>query len=172
MCFETLVNRISPTLKRITRKLNGHYSFFNDEDLFQEAMVRLWSDYREGALEDKTDSYILQGCYFHLRNYLRKSADNTVLLSLSEPSGEGGMMLEELLYHHDGDPVGRMEGELQMEMAQTWLTDRERHILDLFMEGMTMREIGGKLGISHVMVLKIRNRIKEKYSGFYGRANN
>ena len=31
------------------------------------------------------------------------------------------------------------------------------------MEGMSMREVGSKLGISHVMVLKIRNKIKEKY---------
>jgi len=29
-----------------------------------------------------------------------------------------------------------------------------------------MREIGGRLGISHVMVLKIRNKIKEKYLQF------
>ncbi|OPX97532.1 MAG: hypothetical protein A4E58_01371 [Syntrophorhabdus sp. PtaB.Bin006] len=35
-----------------------------------------------------------------------------------------------------------------------------------------MREIGAKLGISHVMVLKIRNKIKDKYVRFNEEAMN
>jgi RNA polymerase sigma factor (sigma-70 family) len=172
MQFETLVTRISPTLKKITRKLNGHYSFFNDEDLYQEALVHLWVDYREGALDDKTDSYILQGCYFHLRNYLRKTQDSVIFLSLSN-AGEDGMRPEEYLHLQDSGCLEKMESELQLELAgQTFLTEREKTILSLFMEGMSMREIGGRLGISHVMVLKIRNKIKEKYQTFHGPANN
>lgn len=173
MQFETLVKRISPTLKKITRKLNGHYSFFNDEDLYQEALVHLWVGYRDGTLEDKTDSYILQGCYFHLRNYLRKTQDNATFLSLNSPLGEDGMRPEEYLHLEDSGSFEKMESEFQLELAgQTFLTEREKTILALFMEGMSMREIGGRLGISHVMVLKIRNKIKEKYGRFHGPANN
>ncbi|MCX5703357.1 MAG: hypothetical protein NT066_02530, partial [Candidatus Omnitrophica bacterium] len=90
MPFESLIKRISPTLKRITYKLNGHFSFFNDEDLYQEALIHLWQDFREGKLDDKTDSYILQGCHFHLKNYIRKNYDKAKLLSLENMTNEEG----------------------------------------------------------------------------------
>ncbi|HEY3278295.1 MAG TPA: sigma-70 family RNA polymerase sigma factor [Syntrophorhabdaceae bacterium] len=167
MTFDSLVHRISPTLKRITRKLNGHYSFFNDEDLYQEALTRLWIDYREGVLGDKTDSYILQGCYFHLRNYLRKVQDNVTILSLNAPMGEDGGRLEDSMASDDNLTFEQLESRMQMEVAEKmYFTERETRVLMLFMEGMSMREIGGRLGISHVMVLKIRNRIKDKYTRF------
>jgi RNA polymerase sigma factor (sigma-70 family) len=173
MRFDVLVKRISPTLKRITRRLNGHHSFFNDEDLYQEALTRLWVDYGRGGLEDKTDSYILQGCYYHLRNYLRKNQENAIFLSLGSPIGEDGVRPEDFLSLQDSSFVEKMESDLQLELAgQTCFTDRERTILALFMEGMSMREIGNRLGISHVMVLKIRNRIKEKYGKFHQEASN
>ncbi len=167
MTFDSLVHRISPTLKRITKRLNGHFSFFNDEDLYQEALTHLWVDYREGVLGDKTDSYILQGCYFHLRNYLRKVQDNVVVLSFNAPVGEDGTRLEDLAAIDDGVRFDHLESRLQMEVAEKrYFTEREKNVLMLFLEGMSMREIGSKLGISHVMVLKIRNRIKDKYVQF------
>jgi RNA polymerase sigma factor (sigma-70 family) len=167
MTFDSLVHRISPTLKRITRKLNGHYSYFNGEDLYQEALTRLWIDFKDGTLGDKTDSYILQGCYFHLRNYLRKAQDHATLLSLHAPMGEDGVRLEDSMAAEDGLTFEQIESRLQMEMAEKmYFTDREKNVLMFFMEGMSMREIGAKLGISHVMVLKIRNKIKDKYTQF------
>ncbi len=167
MTFDNLVHRISPTLKRITRKLNGHYSFFNDEDLYQEALTHLWIDYKEGVLGDKTDSYILQGCYFHLRNYLRKTQDNVTLLSFNTPVGEDGMKLEDSMAVDHSLTFDQLESRLQIETAEKlYFTEREKEVLMCFLEGMSMREIGAKMGISHVMVLKIRNRIKEKYMQF------
>jgi DNA-binding CsgD family transcriptional regulator len=50
--------------------------------------------------------------------------------------------------------------------AKKYLTQREKEVLSCFLEGMSMREIGRKIGISHVMVLKIRNKIKDKYGRF------
>lgn len=173
MCFDTLVHRISPTLKRITKRLNGHFSFFNDEDLYQEALTRLWIDYTEGTLGDKTDSYILQGCYFHLRNYLRKVQDNVTLVSFNTSSGEDGVKLEESMPVDDGIWYDQLESRLQLEVAERkYFTAREKEVLMFFLQGMSMREIGGRLGISHVMVLKIRNRIKEKYTQFTNELQN
>ena len=173
MSFDSLVTRISPTLKRITRRLDGHYSFFNDEDLYQEALTHLWIDYRDGVLFDKTDSYILQGCYFHLRNYLRKTQDNVTILSFNTPMGEDGMRLEESMAADDGVSFDHLESRLEIETAEKkYFTEREKNVLMLFLEGMSMREIGGKLGISHVMVLKIRNRIKDKYTQFHNEVRN
>jgi RNA polymerase sigma factor (sigma-70 family) len=154
-------------LKRITKKLNGNHSFFDDDDLYQEALCRLWINYCEGILCDKTDSYILQGCYFHLRNYLRKTKDSTILVSLNAPVGESGTELEELMSVDEDSYYSYLESKLQFEAAEKqYLTEREKSVLMFSLEGMSMREIGAKMGISHVMVLKIRNRIKDKYVQF------
>jgi RNA polymerase sigma factor (sigma-70 family) len=170
--FEVMAKRISPTLRRITHKLNGHYTFFDDEDLYQEALMHLWVDFGEGSLQDKTDSYILQGCYYHLKNYIRKTQDNVTLLSLTAPIGEDGRTIEESLPSDETSLFDYLDGKLQMEMAeQKYLTEREREVLTLLMDGMSMREVGSRLGISHVMVLKIRNKIKEKYGKFAGMAH-
>jgi RNA polymerase sigma factor (sigma-70 family) len=173
MSFETLVTRISPTLKRITHRLNGHHSFFNDEDLLQEALLHLWIHYNDGSLSDKTDSYILQGCYFHLRNYLRKVHDKATMVSLNTATTDDGVRLEEYLTADGVTPIDYLESRMQVEAGEEkYLTERERAILSFILEGMSMREIGSKLGISHVMVLKIRNKIKEKFLGFSKEAMN
>lgn len=167
MSFEILVKRISPTIKRIAHKLNGHYTFFNDEDLYQEALMHLWIDFREGILGDKTDSYILQGCYFHLKNYIRKTQDNAVLVSLNSPVGEDGTVMEEILPADGINQLEYLESKMEVETAaKKYLTHREKEVLSCFLDGMSMREIGRKIGTSHVMVLKIRNRIKDRYGRF------
>src|SRR3989338_8416537 len=99
MSFEELVKKLTPRLKGITHRLNGRFTFFNDEDLFQEALINLWQDFRDGALDDKTDSYILQGCYFHLKNYIRMQKLRTPLVSLEVMAGnEEGMSLKDTLW--------------------------------------------------------------------------
>lgn len=168
MSFEAMVYRISPTLKRITKKLNGTHSYFDDEDLYQEALMNLWSHYKKGSLIDKTDSYILQGCYFHLRNHLRKSAEKVSLISLHEPLNKEGPALEELIMAENTVSSENADSMIDIDtMEQKLLTGRERQVLEFSMGGMTMREIGSKLGISHVMVLKIKNRIREKYLKYF-----
>lgn len=164
MSFEHLITRISPTLKRITHRLNGHHSFFDDEDLYQEALIHLWFRYNQGSLSDKTDSYILQGCYFHLRNYVRKTQDKVPILSISTGVGEDGTKLEDILTGDGTTAFDYLESKIDAEAREAkCLTEREKTILSFIMEGMSMREVGAKIGISHVMVLKIRNKIKEKY---------
>jgi len=105
MYFQELVERISPKLRKITIKLNGHLStalagsptYLDDEDLFQEALLHLWVCLQKGKLESKTDSYILQGCYFHLKNYLRKVKKKIDLISLDSSLGQGDNVLERTL---------------------------------------------------------------------------
>jgi RNA polymerase sigma factor (sigma-70 family) len=167
--FDVLVGRIGPTLKRITRRLNGHHSFFDDDDLYQEALSHLWVDFMQGKTGDKTDSYLLQGCYFHLKNYLRTVQEKVTVVSLSTPAGEDGASLEDLLPMEDENPFDTLASVIDVdEFCRQSLSVREKEILGLFLEGMSMREIGARLGISHMMVWKIRNRIKEKYIRFTG----
>lgn len=168
MDFEAVVRRLSHTLKRITKKLNGHHSFFDDDDLYQEALSHLWVAHNKGSIDDKTDSYILQGCYYHLKNYLRKVREHGVCVSISNPVGEDGIYLEDLLVSEDIKTLDYIEGKLEVEsLEEQCLSKRECEVLSCFLEGMSMREIGSRLGISHVMVLKIKNKIRDKYIEFH-----
>ena len=166
--FESLIGKLSPTLKRITCKLNGHFTFMDDQDLFQEALIHLWTDFQRGLLDDKTDSYILQGCYFHLKNYIRKSQDSVIMLSLNSIMEEDGSHLEELLIADNLASHDRVETLLEIEAMGSGISQRERDVLFFCLEGMTMREIGKRMGISHVSVVKIRNKIRERYQKLNG----
>lgn len=164
MLFEDLVKRISPTLKRITYKLNGRFTFFNDDDLYQEALLRLWLDFKEGKLTDKTDSYILQGCYFHLKNYIRKVKDKADLVSLDALINEEGTDLEDILcLENPLTCLADLENKILIgEIQNNGLTKREKEVLSFCLEGLTVREIGQRLGVSHVRIVRVKNNLRKK----------
>lgn len=164
MSFEELVIKISPVLRKITYKLKGYSYFLNEEDLFQETAIFLWDNYKQGKLSDKTDSYILQGCYFYLKNYLRKARDKVCLMSIEYLIEQEGVELKELVFCEKQKPDFRdLDSEmLNKRIGRIGLTARENEVLSLSMDGVTIRDIGRQLGISYVMVLKIKNNIKGK----------
>jgi len=103
----------------------------------------------------------------NLKNYIRMMQDKATFISINVPVGDEEVNVEEFLPVHEMDNVNRILGELDIEMLEKrYLSMREKEILEFFLEGMSMREIGKKLGISHMMVWKIRNRIKGKYLKF------
>jgi len=165
MCFKNTVKRLSPKLKAIAYKLKGRFCFFNEEDLYQEALVYLWRNFKSGTLEDKTDSYILQGCYFHLKNYIRKSIKRASFLSFDCRIGEEAVNLEEVIADSfdKSEYLDYLGDKLLAETIQNnGLNPREKQIISFYAQGLTTREIGGRLGISHVMVLKLTVRIRGK----------
>ena len=161
--FEKIIKRLSPTLRRISHRLNGHFAYFNDDDLCQEALVHLWVLFQDGKLSDKTDSYILQGCYFHLKNYIRTSVDKINFTSLESPVDEEGTMLEEMIASSEPSSADQLEGRaLREEVEKRSLNKREEDIVNMSIDGLTTREMGKRLGISHVAVVKLRKRLREK----------
>jgi RNA polymerase sigma factor (sigma-70 family) len=166
MSFEDLLKRILPTLKRIAYRLKGHFSFFNNDDLCQEALMHLWQDFRKGKLDDKTDSYILQGCYFHLKNYIRKNYDKAKLISLENMANQEGEAFDLGNILSLENPQACFEiincKMLIEKINNNGLTKREKEVFHLTLEGFTTREIGNRLGISHVRVVKLRSKIKDK----------
>ncbi|MBN1354320.1 MAG: sigma-70 family RNA polymerase sigma factor [Candidatus Omnitrophica bacterium] len=164
MYFEELAGRISPKLRAIAKKLERREAFFDADDLYQESLILLWEKSRKGELDDKTDSYILQGCFYFLKNYIRvtyktldrnsKSIDE---LSKNNENGKTGLTIK--------DPENRfafMVVDILVEDILPSLTGREKEVFLLSIDEMTSREIGKILGISHVMVVKIGKKIREK----------
>lgn len=160
--YEEMVYKLSPTLHKITHRLNGRFTFFNEDDLYQEALIHLWISHQNGKLADKTDSYILQGCYFYLKNHIRTIVDKAPMASLNELIDNCDISLEDTLYDNRQDSVKIIDERLVREYAEDKLNDRENEIISMAAEGMTVREIGKKLNISHVMVIKIRAGLKKK----------
>jgi RNA polymerase sigma factor (sigma-70 family) len=165
MTFESLTQKLSPKLKAIAYRLNHQFTFFNEEDLYQEALIRLWQDSRTGRLDDKTDSYILQGCYFHLKNYIRKNRVKAKLVSIEENIGLGENSFEDLFLKDEKSPDLR-DYLNDLLLAETiynnGFTRREKLVLRFYAEGLTTRQIGERLGVSHVSVVKMTNKIRDK----------
>ncbi len=165
MRFEELLEKITPKLKRITQKLNGHFTFFDENDLFQEATIYLWSIFTTGKLKNKTESYILQGCYFHLKNYIRKKSDRIQKYHLdnSIEISDGENDKTEVK-----EPVDNfcledfVQEKIIIEKIITQLNDKEREILYSCLSELTTREIGKLLGVSHVSIIKTKNKIRKK----------
>jgi len=166
MSFEELVKKISPVLKRITYKLSRHLGHFSNDDLLQEALLHLWLDFQKGKLKDKTDSYILQGCYFHLKNYMRVNVEKVSLVRLSGLANDQGeeVDLDSILPLESGEPLfENLHCKMLVEqIMNNGLTLREKEVFALSLEGLTTREIGARIGVSHVMVVKLKSSMREK----------
>jgi len=162
MNFEELHKKLSPTIKRIAWKLNGHYR----SDLYQEATVHLWTNFLRGKLCDKTDSYILQGCYFHLKNYIRKVNERSNIISIdSALTLNEESTIEDILgkYWSSDDCRDGLHNKLLAEsIKNNGFNPKEKRLLEYFGQGMTTRDIGKRLGVSHVSVVKLMRKIRIK----------
>ncbi|MFA5089753.1 MAG: sigma-70 family RNA polymerase sigma factor [Candidatus Omnitrophota bacterium] len=167
MDFEEVIKKFSPTVRRIAYKLNGSYRTFNHDDLYQEAILYLWSVFRQDKLADKTDSYILQGCYFHLKNYIRKVNEKLNMLAIEYTMEDGnGIALEEELslnLQEANDTRILLNNKLLAEEIQNGdFNQREKMIMIFLKDGLTTRDIGKRIGVSHVMVVKLMSKMREK----------
>ena len=165
MEYGQLLKKLLPKIKGIAFKLNRYYGPFAYDDLCQEAITHLWVNFKEGHLADKTQSYILHGCYFHLRNYIRKFSEKNIFLSLDSLVNEDNdVTLEGLLVLSDGrDLRDALNNKFLVDAIENnGFTTREKQILRFYKDGLTTREIGGRLSLSHVRIVKIMQNIRIK----------
>ena len=166
MSFQELHQKLSPTIKRIAYRLNGHYRSFNHDDLYQEATIHLWSSFLKGKLSDKTDSYILQGCYFHLKNYIRKVNERSNIVSIDAAlNNDDESTLEDVLgeYWACADCRDDLHNKfLAQSIRDNGFNPKEKRLLSYFSQGLTTRDIGKRMGVSHVSVVKMAQKIRAK----------
>jgi RNA polymerase sigma factor (sigma-70 family) len=154
MKFEELLENFSPLLKRMAKRFKGNLRFLDEEDLVQEMLFHLWKQWKSGKCEDKTFSYIAQSCWFYLQNYLRRFRDKVSWVSLDELQS---------FPDKSSPPLEVVERKIIIERIRgNGLTIREKEVFNLWLDGCTVREIGKRLRISHVRVVKIENNIRRK----------
>lgn len=163
MDFDNMLKELSSQLRGMARRLNGHPGFVDENDLLQEMRLHLWRKWEGGETEDKTESYLLQSCWFHVRNYIRTVNGRSDLLSLDAPTGDEQSLLGEMVPDNSGSVWERVNCRTIIEsIRQDGLTSREKEVFDLSLEGNTLREIGKQLGISFVRISKIKANISKK----------
>jgi RNA polymerase sigma factor (sigma-70 family) len=164
MEFSELVKKFSPWIKQLTARMPTFSQSIDKDDLYQEILFSLWEKWKNGEFSDKTDGYIKGSCYFHLKNYLRKFREKAKLVSLHEPLGEEGVTLEELIPDQKSLRPERWDDAIFIQqMKEKELTHREKEVAEFLLQDYTLRDIGKKLGISHVRVLKIKENIGKKF---------
>ena len=160
MGFEELYQRVSPRLKKIASFYGRRGYSFDRDDLYQEMTSRLWDKFKLGVPEGINDTYIIKGCEFHILNYMRKEREKIQRVSMEEPLNEKGDTLRDTL------PADSMPLEVSVDrkmlvdhIMNNGFSKMEKEVFGFLLEGYTVRETGQRLGISHVMVVKMKNKI-------------
>jgi len=163
--FDDLIKRVSEKLKGLIYKIHYASSFIDQDDLYQEAVCHLWQRFERQELSDKNESYILKSCYFHLKNFQRTQTEKFSILRPTEEGEENDECIEPLgLVADKKDNLNYLNARvLVSDIQNNGLTKREKEVFSLMLAGLNVREIAGRIGVSHVRVVKIKARIREKY---------
>ena len=171
--FEGMVDELKPILKKLSLK-KRFLGFIDKDDLYQEALINLWRRFEAGEFTDKTRSYVLKSCYFHIQNYIRTHKARGNVFSLDEDiivNENDSFSFKDMLIDESEDFVEQLNRRLIVdEIMNNGLSKREKDVFRLLYAGCNLREAARKLGISHVRVLKIKQNIGLKYGERYREA--
>jgi len=160
MEFEALYNRISPRLMKIASFYGKRGYSFDKDDLYQEMTAYLWGKFKFGVPEGFNDTYIIKGCEFHILNYMRKEKEKVYRISMEEPFNESGDALRDTFQDSSLPLDVSIDRKMMVDhIMNNGFSKREKDVFGLLLEGYTVRETGERLGISHVMVIKLKNRL-------------
>jgi len=158
-----LSKKVSPKLKRISNRYKGYVSFVDREDLYQEMLIHLWNNFKDGVPSDINEAYILRGCEFYILNYLRKTKENIKVLSLETPINENGDTLKDILPSKNERGFLDQNKKLAVKEIKRDLSKKEKKAFSLLLKGYTVREVGHELGVSHVRVVKLKQGIIKRW---------
>ena len=157
MVFEQ--RRTHGILRGVVRRLTQERTL--QEDLIQEAIIHLWL--RETERPGQSQSWYIQSCRFYLQNLLRKgrsvdSGKHRPTPTLHDGSGEEEEQEEVNGGIHDTLFALVCARDL-VSVLSKWLSPVEKQVLNLGVDGLSLREIAVRLGLSHTTVNKYRRNI-------------
>lgn len=142
--------------------LHRNYPMFaQDEDMKQEALLGLWQacltfNPRKAQFSTYAGCCILN----QIRMAMRKDAKQPETVSLSTPLGEEGVTLEDMLE----DPCPSIdEGLIDLRNYLAGLSEKERQIIQLNIQGLTQHQIGAKMGLSQTWCSRILKKLRQDY---------
>ena len=146
-------------LNRIVDQVNSDPAWH--EDLMQEAIIHLWQ--LEEQRPGQSRSWYLQSCQFYLRHYigLGRSIDSwkrhgRLIPTSLQDDEELELSLQD---HSNGTATSEISAEEMLNLLCEHLTTLQQTVLRCLADGLSSREIGVKLRVSHKTVLKHRSRI-------------
>jgi len=151
--------RMCESLRRIVNGFTGDPTL--QQDMLQECLVCLWKI--ESEKPGRTRSWYLQNCRFHVQHWLaagrsldshkRAHGGNRVVLNGAEEE-------EALNCHHtNGELFEAVSVQDLVSTLAPLLKPGERTVLRGLAEGLILREIALKSGVSYPTALKYRRRI-------------
>jgi DNA-directed RNA polymerase specialized sigma24 family protein len=147
------------SLRRIVGRIAANATL--QEDLMQEALLHLWQ--QEIQRPDQKLSWYLQGCRFHLNNYISRgrSVDSAKRRSTTAAGSMNGSDMEALLDESEfgGAAFAAVCARDMVAQLSNWMPPIERQIVGYLADGLTIREIAGRLDVSHTAVIKHRRKI-------------
>jgi RNA polymerase sigma factor (sigma-70 family) len=157
---------IRESLAALVRRMTTNETL--QQDLLQEALIHLWLV--ETRRPGQTRSWYVQSCRFHLQHYLGAGSS---VDSAKRRNGEiqflpGTDDEEELLEQGDsGNSVLTWVSVREiMSLLARHVTPQEKAVLDCLADGLSAREIGRELGLSHTMVIRHRRKIAALLTSF------
>ena len=150
---------VKESLLRMAERFTLNFAF--RQDLLQEALIHLWLT--ETRRPGQTKSWYLQSSKFHLQHYLAsgRSVDSRKRwrgYSHFEHNSEEAEEFPELV--DPGDSVlSQVIARDIISLLSPHLSPIENAVLDGLADGLGLREIGRRLGISHTMVVRHRSKI-------------
>lgn len=159
--FKQWISPFLPILYKISGNIGKLPQWVDREDIVSHMLFDLWKKWEKGKLDDKTTSYIFRSCWFAAQNYLRTLRDKISPLSLDKPVNEEGTPLIEFI-EDDSSFFWKIQVRQSINKLEEGLTPREKEVFQLQKQEYTTREIGKRLEISHVRVVKIQHNIKKK----------
>lgn len=147
-------------LRTIVRQLAPEPAWH--DDLMQEALLHWWRLHQERP--NQLPAWYVQGCRFHLRNYLRRGrsvdSERRAWRQTQWASGvddDGDMELPDT-----GESVWReISANDLISTLSLWLTRDEEAVLHCLADGLSARETALRLNCSHTMVNRWRHRIAD-----------
>ena len=162
MTFEAKLAEFVPKLTALSMNIKNMPVSMERSDLIAEMELHLWKKWKNGDFTIHTDSYLIQSCWFHIKNFIRTAGNrDRSTVNLDEPFSSSDSTRYDILAD-EYDISNEIDLHIMIDsILENGLSEREKEVFLLDLEGHNLREIAAFLNISFVRVHKILARIRK-----------